>query len=273
MQQRSGRVDRTARRADWHMALTAGVDRAVDIVSDIRTTRAWLSGGWTAPSRRRVRQWSGTTRRPGFEQQGIPALFFGDGESADYHQPGDTTPTAARSASRGCGPARSSTPGCTPTRSAIAAPRGSRSGPSSEDLEQAGGAHAAADAHRDDAVLGAAPLALEQDVAGHPGAGHPIRVADRDRAARDIQLVVGDAELVATVDRLARERLVELPEVDLVHLDPGLLEQLGDREHRTDAHLLGAAAGDRHAAIGAQRREPAALGFLRLHQDHRGGAV
>jgi hypothetical protein len=25
-----------------------------------------------------------------FEQQGIPALFFGDGESADYHQPGDT---------------------------------------------------------------------------------------------------------------------------------------------------------------------------------------
>src|SRR5437879_9550252 len=50
-------------------------------------------------------------------------------------------------------------------------------------LEEAGGAHAAADAHRADDELGAAPFPLDQRVADHAGARHAIGVADRDRAA------------------------------------------------------------------------------------------
>src|SRR5262249_4086508 len=45
------------------------------------------------------------------------------------------------------------------------------------DFEQAGRAHAAADAHRDDAILRPAPPALDQDVAGKSRPRHPIRVA------------------------------------------------------------------------------------------------
>jgi hypothetical protein len=37
-------------------------------------------------------------------------------------------------------------------------------------------------------------------------------MADRHRAAVDIELVGIDAEPVATVERLARERLVQLPQ-------------------------------------------------------------
>jgi hypothetical protein len=45
------------------------------------------------------------------------------------------------------------------------------------DFEQAGRAHAAADAHRDNAILRPAPPALDQDVAGKSRPRHPIRVA------------------------------------------------------------------------------------------------
>src|SRR3978361_151868 len=59
----------------------------------------------------------------------------------------------------------------------------------SGDLEQAGRTHAAADAHGDHDELRSAALALDQCVPGHPGARHAIRMADRDRAAVDVQLV------------------------------------------------------------------------------------
>src|SRR5579862_9552488 len=75
------------------------------------------------------------------------------------------------------------------------------------DLEEARGAHAAADAHGHDDVLGLAPAALDEDMAGAARAGHAEGMADRDRAAVDVQLVVGNAELVAAVEHLHGERL------------------------------------------------------------------
>src|SRR5262245_29141709 len=96
------------------------------------------------------------------------------------------------------------------------------------DLEQAGSAHAAADAHGDDHVLGPAPAAFDQDVAGAARAGHAEGMADRDRAAVDVELLVGNAELVAAVEHLHREGLVQLPEIDVVHIEPKALEQLGN---------------------------------------------
>src|SRR5262249_38955793 len=90
-------------------------------------------------------------------------------------------------------------------------------------FEEAGGALAAPDAHRDDAVARLAPLHLVGDGAHHARAGHAERVPDGDRAAVRVELVHGNAELVAAVDDLRREGLVELPHVDVVHLEPGAL--------------------------------------------------
>ena len=52
---------------------------------------------------------------------------------------------------------------------------------------------------------------------------------------------------------LHRERLVELPQIDVGHGLAGALQQLRNREHRADAHFVGLAAGDREAAEDAQR--------------------
>src|SRR5215203_187245 len=116
-------------------------------------------------------------------------------------------------------------------------------------LEQAGGAHAAADAHGADDVFRALAAALDEGVPDHPGSRHAIRVADGDGAAVDVVLCRIDAEAVAAVERLHGERLVELPQADVVDGEPVLLEELRHREDRADAHLVGVAAGDRHAAV------------------------
>src|SRR6058998_739462 len=50
-------------------------------------------------------------------------------------------------------------------------------------LEQPGRAHAAPDAHGDDAPALLAAPELAQQRAGHPAACHAVRVPDRDRAA------------------------------------------------------------------------------------------
>src|SRR5713101_1776181 len=89
-------------------------------------------------------------------------------------------------------------------------------------LEQAGGAHAAADAHRADDELGAPPLALDQCVPDHPRPRHAVGMADRDRAAIDVELVIGDAEPVSAIDHLAGERLVQFPQIDVVDRQPVL---------------------------------------------------
>ena len=80
-------------------------------------------------------------------------------------------------------------------------------------------------------------------MAGQARAGHAERVADGDGAAVDVVLVRVDAQLVAAVEALAGEGLVQLPKVDVVDLQPVAFEQLRHGEHRADAHLVGLAAG------------------------------
>src|SRR3546814_1974325 len=58
-------------------------------------------------------------------------------------------------------------------------------------------------------------------------------MADRDRAAVNVEQFVGDAQLVAAIEHLHRERLVQLPQPDIVHLEAEAFEQFGNREHRT----------------------------------------
>src|SRR6185295_1269195 len=107
-----------------------------------------------------------------------------------------------------------------------------------------------------DDLLRAAAFALDERVADEALAGHPVRMADGNRAAVDVEPIVGDAEPIAAVDHLHREGLVQLPEIDVLDLRAGALEQLRHREHRADTHLAWFAAGDREAAEDAERCQP-----------------
>src|SRR6476659_11094189 len=109
---------------------------------------------------------------------------------------------------------------------------------SAVDLKQACAALAATDAHGDDAPLGLAPASFLQDVAGEPRAGHAEGMTDGDRAAVDVVLLGIDAELVARIEALAGEGLVQFPDVDVVDLQPMTLQQLRHGVDRADAHLV-----------------------------------
>src|SRR5688572_14887411 len=115
-------------------------------------------------------------------------------------------------------------------------------------LEQPRRAHPAADAHGHDDVLDTAPPPLDQRMAHEARSAHAERVPDRDRAAVDVEPLVVDPETIATVERLHRKSLVQLPEPDVAEAEPLALEQLRHGEHGADAHLLGRATGNRHAA-------------------------
>ena len=81
----------------------------------------------------------------------------------------------------------------------------------SQHLEKAGCAHAATDAHGHDDPAYATPVSLDQRMADHTRARHPIGVTDRNRTAIDIVPLGIDAESVSAIESLNGERLVELP--------------------------------------------------------------
>src|SRR5579862_9690592 len=94
-----------------------------------------------------------------------------------------------------------------------------------EYLEQPGATLAAADAHRHHGVLRLAALAFHQYMPGQPGACHAEGMPDSDRAAIHIVLGGIDMQRIAAIETLAGERLVQLPEVDVVDLHAETLEQ------------------------------------------------
>src|SRR3546814_21026600 len=85
-------------------------------------------------------------------------------------------------------------------------------------------------------------------------------MADRDRAAVDVEFVVVEAELVAAIDHLTGERFIQFPEADVRHFQAVAFEQLRNRVHQTDAHLVRVAGGNREATIDAERIEAKTLG-------------
>ena len=66
--------------------------------------------------------------------------------------------------------------------------------------------------------------------------------------------------LSLAVQHLHRERLVQLPQPDVVHLQAEPVEQLRDGEDRADAHFVRLRPADRHADIAAERLEAALFG-------------
>jgi Kef-type K+ transport system membrane component KefB len=85
-------------------------------------------------------------------------------------------------------------------------------------LPQAGDALPDPDAHGGRRPAAAAPLEFVQQRGGDPGARAAERMADRDRAAVDVDQVWVALELVEHRDGLGRERLVDLEQGQLVDL-------------------------------------------------------
>ena len=72
-------------------------------------------------------------------------------------------------------------------------------------------------------------------MAGQPAAGHAERVADRDRAAIHIQLLMRNAELVLAVEHLACEGFVQFPQIDIVDRQAGPFQQFRNSKDRSMA--------------------------------------
>src|ERR1035441_580847 len=100
-------------------------------------------------------------------------------------------------------------------------------------LDDGGDTHAAADAQRDQRATRVAALELVDHGAGDHGAGSAQRVAHRDGAAVDVELLVGDVQVLLELQHDGCEGLVQLEQVDVV-----------DRQARAVEHL----AGGRHGA-------------------------
>src|SRR5271154_599246 len=136
-----------------------------------------------------------------------------------------------------------------------------------DDFEQACGPHAAADAHCDNRVFRLAPAALDQCVARQTCSGHAIGMTDRDRTAVHVELFRVDAELVAAIDHLYRERLVQLPEIYIVDGQAVSFEKPRHGVDRTDPHLVRLAARRDKPAKNTKRLQALLRSKLVAHDD------
>ena len=88
-------------------------------------------------------------------------------------------------------------------------------------------------------------------------------MAERDRAAVDVQPFGIDRQLLQAGEHLRGERFVQLDEIDLVEREAGELQRLADRRHRPDAEALRLDAGGREGDEARQRRQAGGLARAR----------
>src|SRR6516162_5617791 len=100
------------------------------------------------------------------------------------------------------------------------------------DLDDGGGAHAAAGAHGGHADAAAAAAQLVHQGHDHPGAGGGHRVAERAAAAVHVDLLRVEFEQLDGGHAHRRERLVDLEQVHLVGRQGGTGQRLRDRLDR-----------------------------------------
>src|SRR5262245_53229142 len=92
----------------------------------------------------------------------------------------------------------------------------SRAPPASDPLDDRGGAHAGADAERGETGREVAPLHLVEQRSQYHGAGGAERMAHGDGAAIHVDLVVRHLEDLQVAQDDGGERLVQLPEIDVL---------------------------------------------------------
>src|SRR6185369_15866295 len=102
-----------------------------------------------------------------------------------------------------------------------------------------------ADAHRREAPTPAGPDELVAEHRDQPRPAHPERMAEGDRPAVDVDLRRIQTELVDANERLRRERLVQLDQIEVADRDSGPLECLARRRNRSVSHDRRVDAGDR----------------------------
>src|SRR5215203_6649600 len=104
----------------------------------------------------------------------------------------------------------------------------------SHPLEYRGDAHPAADAERHEPVAGLTALQLVQGLDGEHRARGSDGMAQRDRSADGVHLLVGYLELPLHREGDGGVRLVRLDDVDVIDGQPRLLERLERRGHHAD---------------------------------------
>ena len=140
-------------------------------------------------------------------------------------------------------------------------------------LEDAGSAHAAADAHGDHAVAHLAASHFLEQRCGEFGAGAAEGMAERDGAAVDVDARRIEAERADDGEGLRGKGLVELDEADVVEGEAGELEGFGDGGDGTDAHLFRQAAGDGVGDEAGEGVKAEFAGAAGIHENGGGGAV
>src|SRR5882724_519160 len=94
-----------------------------------------------------------------------------------------------------------------------------------------------------------------------------------NRPAIYVQFLRIDAEMMEAIDNLHGKSLIELPDVYLVHLQPGAPEQFGHSVNRPDSHFVGIAAGHLEAAKNQLIRNAELISTLARHQQRGRRAV
>src|SRR5699024_8781410 len=140
----------------------------------------------------------------------------------------------------------------------------------SDALDDGGDAHAAADAERDESALAAGALEFVEDRAGDHRAGRAERMAHGDGAAVDVELLVRDVHVLLETQDDRGERLVELPEVDVVGGETGGGQRLLGGRGGAGQHDGGVGAGGGGGDdAGAGRHVHGPAGLFRSDDDER----
>jgi len=105
------------------------------------------------------------------------------------------------------------------------------------------------------------------------GSAHAERMSQGDGAAVDVDLFRIEAQLLDHGQRLCRERLVQLDQVELVHRERGLLQRLVRGGHRTHPHLAWVDACARCCHDASQRGEPELRRLAGGGEENRRGPI
>src|SRR5215831_19462764 len=105
-------------------------------------------------------------------------------------------------------------------------------------LKDAGGSHASADAHADEAVSSVPPPHLIKDSRCQSRTGASKRMPEGNRTAVDVQFFRVDQQLFETGEYLRRKCLVELDEIHLIERQARELQHLPDGRHRSETESL-----------------------------------
>src|SRR5260370_5359687 len=94
------------------------------------------------------------------------------------------------------------------------------------------------DAHGDDPVARFLAGHFVGDGADHARTGHSEWMTDGDRATVDIEFFRVNAQAVAAIDDLDGERLVQLPEINVIQTQAATIDKFCHREYRSPPPLV-----------------------------------